>query len=527
MYTIVDAIGDHARSQPDALAFWSPRATWSFSELEDASCRVAQGLREQGITLGDRVACLTKHTAECVVLTLAANKVGAVCMPVNWRLAAGEIEYIVNNGQARVMLVDQAFADVLDQIEVPTLELELCTETSLATGAGVRAGFREWMATFERINDPVRPAPHDSALQLYSSGTTGLPKGVELTHANLAAGILGTIPESLGYNGPPDVMLNVLPTYHIAGVGIGLLTASRGGYSVLYPDFAPSGVIAAIAEHNISHAFLVPAMIQFLLQSPDVGTGDYSTLRAISYGASPITQSVLLGGMSTFKCDFAQVYGLTETTGSVTALPAEDHDPNGPRDYLLRSAGKALQGVEILVVDTDSGEPCADGDVGEVWIRTHQNMKGYWANEEATREAFVLRKGDAAPWFRSGDAGYMRDGYVFMHDRIKDMIVSGGENIYPAEIENALMQHPDVADGAVIGVPDADWGEAVKACVVLVPGASATEDDIIGFLRQRIAHFKCPRSVTFSDEIPRNPTGKILKRVLREPYWQGVERHVN
>jgi acyl-CoA synthetase (AMP-forming)/AMP-acid ligase II len=315
-------------------------------------------------------------------------------------------------------------------------------------------------------------------------------------------------------------MLNALPTYHIAGVGVALLTASKGGMSVLYPDFDPAKVVAAIAEHRITHSFLVPAMIQFMLQVPGAGKADYSSLQCISYGASPISEKVLIEAMRTFKCHFVQVYGLTETTGAVTCLPPEDHDPEGAKKDLLRSAGKPMDGVELRVVDA-SGRDCPEGDVGEVWIRTAQNMKGYWANRKASADAF------AADWFRSGDAGYLKGGYLFLHDRIKDMIVSGGENIYPAEVENVLMQHPAVADGAVIGVPDERWGESVKACVVLKSGLQVLEADIIGFMRERIAHYKCPTSVDFVEAIPRNPTGKILKRVLREPYWKGRTRRVN
>jgi acyl-CoA synthetase (AMP-forming)/AMP-acid ligase II len=231
--------------------------------------------------------------------------------------------------------------------------------------------------------------------------------------------------------------------------------------------------------------------------------------------------------MRTFKCNFFQVYGLTETTGAITRLMPEDHDPEGPKKHLLRSAGKPIEGVEIRIVDAASGTDCAEGEVGEVWIRSRQNMKAYWANPQATAEAYVDRDASGLGWFRSGDAGYLREGYLFLHDRIKDMILSGGENIYPAEVENVLMQHPALADGAVIGVPDAQWGEAVKACVVLRPGAQASAAEIIEFLRARIAHYKCPKTVDFLEAIPRNPTGKILKRVLREPYWKGRERRVN
>jgi fatty-acyl-CoA synthase len=296
---------------------------------------------------------------------------------------------------------------------------------------------------------------------------------------------------------------------------------------VLLPDFDPAKVVAAIGGYRITHAFLVPAMIQFMLQAPGADRADYSSLKGISYGASPISEKVLIDAMRTFECAFMQVYGLTETTGAISALLPEDHDPEGPRKHLLRSAGKPMAGVEIKVADSATGKDCADGEVGEVWIRSRQNMKGYWANPGASTHAFVGRAPDGLGWFRSGDAGFMREGYLYLHDRIKDMIVSGGENIYPAEVENVLMQHPEVADGAVIGVPDEKWGEAVKACVVLKPGVQASAVAIVEFMRARMAHYKCPSSVDFMEAIPRNPTGKILKRVLREPYWRGRERRIN
>jgi fatty-acyl-CoA synthase len=507
--TVLDSIRRHARERGAELAYWTPARTWSFAQVDEASSRIAQGLTSLGVGTGDRVACLTKRTADCVALVLAANKIGAVCMPVNWRLAPPEIEYILTNGKAALLLLDRAFQHVESQIKAPGIRQTLVTEE-----------FSSWYGEFEARDAGHRPAPGETALQLYSSGTTGLPKGVELTHRNLMAGMMDAVPSAIGYHGAPDVMLNALPTYHIAGVGVALLTASKGGMSVLYPDFDPAGVIAAIGEHRITHSFLVPAMIQFMLQVPGAGAANYSSLKGISYGASPISEKVLLDAMRTFKCSFMQVYGLTETTGAITCLPPEDHDPEGPRQHLLRSAGKPIDGVELRVVDA-AGQDCAEGEVGEVWIRTAQNMKGYWANRKATAEAY------AGDWFRSGDAGYLKEGYLYLHDRIKDMIVSGGENIYPAEVENALMLHPAIADGAVIGVPDEQWGEAVKACVVLKPGAQATQAGIIEFLRGRIAHFKCPKSVDFVDAIPRNPTGKILKRVLREPYWKGKTRRVN
>ena len=510
MVLVPETIQRHGREKGGETAYWTPGGVWTFAQLEERARRVAQGFASLGIGPGDRVSCLTKHTADCVALVLGANKVGAVCMPVNWRLAPPEIEYIVNNGKARFMMVDSVFLESFRKVKAETVKTTVITEE-----------FSAWYGKHKPIEKEHKAKPEETALQLYSSGTTGLPKGVELTHANLAAGMMQAVPAAIGYYGAPDVMLNALPTYHIAGVGVALLTACKGGASVLYPDFDPVQVIKSIAEHRITHSFLVPAMIQFMLQVPGADKADYSSLKGISYGASPISEKVLVDAMRTFKCRFMQVYGLTETTGAITALPPEDHDPTGPKQSLLRSAGKPIDGVELRVVDPASGQDCKEGQVGEVWIRTAQNMKGYWANPNATTQSFV------DSWFRSGDAGYLKDGFLFLHDRIKDMIVSGGENIYPAEVENALMQHPAVADGAVIGVPDEQWGEAVKACVVLKKDAKATQKDIIDFMREKIAHFKCPKSVDFVDTIPRNPTGKILKRILREPYWKGRERRVN
>jgi acyl-CoA synthetase (AMP-forming)/AMP-acid ligase II len=322
------------------------------------------------------------------------------------------------------------------------------------------------------------------------------------------------------------VNLNVLPAFHLAGAGVALMTHAFGGRSVTMPDFDPKAALEAIERERVTHAFLVPAMIQFMLQVPGVQTRDLSSLRMISYGASPISDRVLVEAMRVFGCDFLQVYGLTETCGAVTALRAHDHATEGPKAVLLRSAGQPMTDVEVRVVRPGSRDECDEGEVGELWIRSPKNMTGYWRKPQASAEAFEPDPRGEPPWFRSGDAGYRRDGYLFLHDRLKDMIVSGGENIYPAEVENALMQHPAIADGAVIGVPDEQWGEAVKAVVVLKPGAQATELDIVDFVRARIARYKSPKSVDFVDAIPRNPSGKILKRVLREPYWAGRDRRI-
>jgi acyl-CoA synthetase (AMP-forming)/AMP-acid ligase II len=229
---------------------------------------------------------------------------------------------------------------------------------------------------------------------------------------------------------------------------------------------------------------------------------------------------VLLALFDAFDCDFVQGYGLTETSGAVTVLPAEDHDRSRPE--LLRSCGRPLPGVELRIVDPETGEQCPEGAVGEVLIRSNQVMAGYWNQPEATAEV-ITDDG----WFHSGDAGYLRDGRLYLHDRIKDMIVSGAENVYPAEVENVLMRHPAIVDAAVIGVPDERWGETVKAVVVLAEGAEVSEEEIIAHTRADLAHYKSPRSVDVVAELPRNPSGKVLKRELREPYWAGRDRRIS
>jgi acyl-CoA synthetase (AMP-forming)/AMP-acid ligase II len=521
--TVLGAIRRQARERANDVAFWTPGRVWTFADLDRHSSRIAHGLADLGIGRGDRVACLTRHTVDCVALTLAACKIGAVSMPVNWRLTASEAGYIIGNGEARFLMADAEFAATARAAASAGVRRILATD---AAAEGLEP-IADWAAAFPAADTGLEPSLDDTALQLYSSGTTGLPKGVELTYGNLAASLQGGMPHEIAYRGAPDVFLNVLPAFHIAGVGIGLMTAAHGGKSVVHPEFDPPAVLDAIAEHRITHAFLVPAMIQFLLQVPGVETRDYASLKWISYGASPISEKVLIDALRTFKCNFAQVYGLTETTGAVTALPPQDHDPTGDRRHLLRSAGRPMRGVELRVVDPATGRDTAEGVVGEVWIRTEQNMKGYWRMPEATQDVFVGCQPDGPGWFRSGDAGYLSGGYLFLHDRIKDMILSGGENIYPAEIENVLADHPDVADVAVIGVPDEKWGEAVKAVVVPRTGRRLEAGQLIAFARERLAHYKCPASVDFADALPRNPSGKLLKRVLREPYWRGHGRRIN
>ncbi|TKC90063.1 long-chain-fatty-acid--CoA ligase [Trinickia terrae] len=515
------AIACLARAMPDQIAFRTPLRSLSFREVDLETNRIANALTSLGIQKGNRVACLTRQMAECSLLVIAAQKIGAVCMPVNWRLASLEVEYVVNHGEARFMMADAEFLDTVESITTPMVVKMVST-----LPVDGRESLGQWSSAFPDLASAYEADPQDAALQIYSSGTTGRPKGVELSHRNLI-GMCETIGDAYGYAEGPSVTLNVSPTFHIGGLGLSLLALYAGGATVTLPDFNPQQVAAAFSEHGITHSFLVPAMIHILLQVPGVEENDFSSLRVIGYGAAPITEKVLTDALRVFRCKFVQNYGLTETAGTVVALMPEDHDPGGPRAHLLRAAGKPCDGTRLRIVDTGSGKDLPEGQIGEIWIHSPQNMIGYWRDEKATRDAFPEGKDGETGWLRTGDAGLLRDGYLSIEDRIKDMIISGGENIYPIEVENVLMNHPAILDCAVIGVPDEIWGETVKACIVPRPGSGIDEKDVIEFCRARLAHYKCPRSVDVVHTLPRNPTGKLLKNVLREPYWAGKTRAVN
>jgi acyl-CoA synthetase (AMP-forming)/AMP-acid ligase II len=522
--TLVDTVLRQARERPSQPALRQGHRVLSFAGLAAHTARIANALTHAGVGAGDRVACLTQDHIDCLLLTLAACRIGAVCMPVNWRLAPAEVEYVVQHGQAVLLLADRGFLPVVRAASLPTVRVLLCTE-----GAdGYARGFADWYAG-ESADQRPRPAEAgDDALQLYSSGTTGLPKGVVLTHRGLLS-TCETVATDWRF-GAGDTNGNPLPTFHVAGMTMLLLTVYAGGVTVAFPTFEPGEFIEAIAAERITHAFLVPAMLLFLLQQPNARQADYRSLRLIAYGGSPIAEKVLTEAVATFGCDFLQVYGLTEVSGPVSFLMPADHRralAAPEHAHLLRSAGQPAGGARLRIVDPGTLEDLPEGEVGEIWVASIRNLDRYWRDEDATRRAFPQGRDTAGGWLRTGDGGYLRAGFLYIHDRIKDMIVSGGENIYPAEVENVLMAHPDVADGAVIGVPDDTWGESVKAVVVLRPGASPDAAALIAFLRERIAHYKCPRSVEFVTALPRNPSGKILKRVLREPYWRGRTRGVN
>ncbi|MGI8331241.1 long-chain-fatty-acid--CoA ligase [Actinomadura scrupuli] len=504
-YRTVSIVRDHARARGGSPAISGDGRTVGYAELDERSSRAARGLLAAGAGHGTRVGYLGKNAPEYFDLLFGAAKIGAVTVPVNWRLTPGEIVAILADAQARVTLVDGEFAALA--AELPG--------TVLVSGAD----FEAWLASHPADDPGFTGEPDDLVLQLYTSGTTGVPKGVQLSNSNLAVGRRMAQRWRLDAS---SANLVPMPLFHIGGTGWALAGLFAGGRQVLVRDIDPAALVETIERERITNAFIVPAVLQFMCAVPGAAERDYSALRAITYGASPITSEVLRRSLATFGAPLFQLYGMTETTGAIVQLEPGDHDPAGPRAHLMRSAGRPYDWVEIKIVDPAGDEELPAGEVGEVWVRSAQNTPGYWNRPEETA---ALLPGDG--WLRTGDAGYLdADGYLFLTDRIKDMIVTGAENVYPIEVEEVLSAHPDIADVAVIGVPDQRWGETVKAVVVPRPGASLSEQDVLDYARERLAGFKRPRSADFVDVLPRNPSGKILKKELRAPYWEDVGRSI-
>ena len=504
-YRVVSIVRDHARERGAAPALTGDGRTVTYAELDARSSRAAQGLRAAGLGHGSRVGYVGKNAPEFFDVLFGAAKLGAVVAPVNWRLTPEEITAIVEDTGAPVTVLDAEFADLASRLPGKVL----------VTGTA----YEEWLAGHPAEDPGFTGSPDDVVVQLYTSGTTGLPKGVQLTNANFSVGERMAPRWGLDES---SVSLVPMPLFHIGGTGWALAGLYSGCRQVLVRDIEPAALVETFERERITNAFIVPAVIQFMCQVPGAADRDYSALRAITYGASPITSEVLRRALETFKAPLFQLYGMTETTGAIVQLDPEDHDPEGPRRHLMRSAGRPYDWVELKIVDPATGTERAPGETGELLVRSSQNTVGYWNRPEETAALFT-----EDGWLRTGDAGHIdAEGYLFLTDRIKDMIVTGAENVYPIEVEEVLASHPDVADVAVIGVPDERWGETVKAVVVPRPGSSPSEEEILEYAKERLAGFKRPRSVDFVDALPRNPSGKILKKELRAPYWKGLGRTI-
>lgn len=497
--SLAAVLRDHAQHRPDAACLTFGTETLSYGELDNRTSRVANALAASGVGRGDRVAILARNSPVFYELVFGCAKAGAIMLPLNWRLSAREIEGILNDAGASLILTGQEFTPQLPAGSQPVIQIE--------------GEYAAWRDAAVATDSGMDTNPEDVVLLLYTSGTTGQPKGAMISHRNLF--FSGRMAREIWGFTEHSVNLVAMPLFHIGGMGYGLMALTQGGHTVLLQQPAAGPVIDAILQYRVTHAFFVPAVIQTLVNTEGVDGVDLSSLELIVYGASPISETLLLRAMEVFGCGFTHAYGLTETSGTVITLPPVDHDPGGPRAQKLRSCGRPVPWVEAALFDPERGEKVATGDVGEIWIRSGMNMGGYWKKPVET-SATIRADG----WLRTGDAAYQDDdGYFYIHDRFKDMIVSGGENIYPTEIENVLYEHPGVAETAVIGVPHERWGETPKAVVVTKPGATVSEAELIDFVRARLARYKCPTSVAFVEALPRSASGKILKRELRLMTW--------
>ncbi len=508
--TYGEALAAHAAARPDQPAIRFGDRVTSYSDYDRRATQIANGLAALGVKPGDRIAYFGKNSDLAVELMLGAARAGVVFIPIIWRLAPAEVDFIMADSGAAVLFREDVFEGVTFDGPIVSMERE----------------FAAWRDAQPDTPVAMAVGPHDALLQLYTSGTTGLPKGVVLSHHNgthlrplmREHGIYWYCAE------PGDSVILAMPYGHIAGVGTALGAVLGGQELIVHREFDPALLIEDVERHRVKWLFLVPAAIRLLLAHPAAERADFSSVKGLTYGASPIPLELLKQGVERLGCDFAQLYGLTETFGTVVSLPPADHRAENivDREHVMKSAGKALPGTELAILGDDL-QPLPPGAVGEVAIRGDSVMLGYWNRPEENAKAMV-----AGGWFRTGDAGILDEaGYLHIQDRIKDMIISGGENVYPAEVESAVFGHPDIADIAIIGVPDEAWGEAVKAVIVRRPGSDLDEAGVIAYARERIAGFKCPKSVDFVDLLPRNPSGKILRRELRAPYWQGKERQVN
>ena len=514
--SVADISRHQAKVIPDQVAQVFEGRSTTYGEMNTRANRVAQGLIAEGLKPDARIGFIGKGSDRYFEMLHGAFKAKAVVVGVNWRLAPPEVAYVLNDAKTEVLFVGAEFYDVVEQVltQCPSVRRVI----ALDGGRNDWSAFDDWRDSFPATDPDLDYAIDDDIIQLYTSGTTGHPKGVQLTNRNYIAILEQSRDAGWADWKVGEVNLVCMPLFHVAGVNIGLIGHAHGTKNIILKDVDPALILTLMEKEKINIAFMVPAVILFVMQQPAIKTTDVSSVRQILYGASPIAEDVLRQAQDTFGCDFVQLYGLTETTGSATHLPPHAHDPAKGK---LRSCGIANPDTGIRIVD-ENGHDVPQGGVGEILIKSATLMKGYWNKPTATAES--INDG----WFASGDAGYLdAEGYLYIHDRVKDMIVSGGENVYPAEVENALFSHPDIADVAVIGIPDERWGEAVKACVVLKPGVKAEAADIIAFAKTRIAGFKVPKSIDFVTELPRNPSGKILRRELRAPYWEGRTRMIN
>jgi len=504
------SIEENCKKYPERTCVVDGDIRLTYGEIEQRASRLARALAGMGVALGDRVAIFQTNCYQFVEMIYAIAKVGGIIVTLNFRLMGEETAYILNNSGAKILLVGDRYAGMIESIRKETPSLKQC----ICIGKP-----QPGMVGYEALLVAATDAPHpcaavekdDTAFLIYTSGTTGRPKGAMLTYDNVSC-LFGEESESTISLGP---MLVNVPMYHIAGINTASVTLHRAEKLVYLAQFEPGLFLDTIEKEAIACTYVVPTMLQAILDYPDFSRRNLSSLKLVGYGASPMPLDLLLRAKRELPTDYANYFGLTEAMGTISVCSQEDHKLEGTEEEIARKThrlsgiGHEIAGVDIRIFDDQDREVPA-GAVGEIVARGRRIMKGYWGNPAATEE--TLRGG----WLHTGDLAFMdEDRYLYLQGRKKDMIIRGGENIYPVEIEAVLENHPQVAEVAIIGVPDAYWGEIVKAVIVLKPGQKATQEEIIDYCKRHMASYKKPALVEFRTSLPRNAMQKVLKTVLR------------
>lgn len=511
--TLGEFIEYHARRTPERRALVCDRQTISFGDYDRTANQIANGLIARGCGAGDRVGFFGLNSLDFYFALIGTAKTRATFTVFNWRLAATELAQTISDSQTRFVIVERTLADLWEAaVSAAGAQLETLWIDSTATLAQAFAN------QSDRRPD-VRISEEDVALQLYTSGTTGVPKGVMLTHGGFNRMRLCEHLEPAYHWENDDIFINPLPNFHLLAVGIAFQCLYNGVAVSVVRQFDPALVCATIQRERPTLLTLTPTMIQMLLDHPSAETTDFSSIRLTLYAGSPISLALIKRAIRQIPGKFMQFYGATEGNGAFAILRPEEHDLED--EARLQSCGRPLPLIEFQILDSEN-RPVADGEPGELIVRSPAITAGYWRQPEATAKA--LEHG----WYRTGDVARRDDqGFFYIVDRVKDMIVSGGENIYSAEVENVLSGHPEVASVAVIGVPDPQWGEAVKAIVIKVSGSALDESALIAHARLSLAGYKVPKSVVFVDSFPLVASGKVSKKELRAPYWAGEDRDVS
>ena len=505
---ITQSLSQTAQSMPDHVVTVYRDRRRTAAEVLDRVARLAGAFQSLGAQTGDRIGIVSLNSDRYHEFLMAVPWAGCVVNPVNVRWSAAEIAYSLVDCQTDILLVDDMFAPLIPALREAAPNLREVIFTGEGEVPDGTLGYEQLIADSAPVDD-ARRAGDDLYGIFYTGGTTGAPKGVMLSHRACLTSAMGSqVTTDMMNRG--GILLHAAPMFHLADLAAWHLACLTRATHLIIPAFTPAGTVEAIAAHGATDALLVPTMIQMLVDSPEAQTADLSSLSRILYGASPISEALLERVAKVLpSARLTQAYGMTEVAPVATLLTADDHDDPA----LRRSCGRPAVHSQIRIVGPDDVD-LPRGEVGEILVRGDHVMTGYWNKEAETAEA--LRGG----WMHTGDAGHMdAAGYIFLADRIKDMVITGGENVYSVEVENALAKHPAVAQVAVIGVPDEDWGERVHAVVVLAPGAEVTGDELRDSCREHIANYKLPRSVAFVDALPMSGAGKILKRTLREMDW--------